>query len=371
MHPEFPLANDILHLNHAAVGPWPVRTQRAVASFAVENTQQGSRHYLQWLKVEKRLRERLQRLIHAPSVDDIGLLKNTSEALSVVAHGLPWQAGENVVCPLQEFPSNRIVWQSLERLGVETRLVDLSRVSDPEAALLGAMDRRTRLLSVSAVQYASGLRMDLNRLGGACRNRGVLFCVDAIQQLGALPLDVQACQADFLAADAHKWLLGPEGIAVFYCAERLRDQLTLQQFGWHMVEDMGNFDRLDWEPARSARRFECGSPNMLGIHALEASLSLFEETGMEFVADALSRNVEYLIDLLRASKFDVYSPVQADRRAGIVTFGRQGMDTQKTYQKLMEEGVLCALRGGGIRFSPHFHTRTGDLERAVEHATGI
>jgi selenocysteine lyase/cysteine desulfurase len=158
---------------------------------------------------------------------------------------------------------------------------------------------------------------------------------------------------------------------VFYCAERLRDQLTLQQFGWHMVEDMGNFDRLDWEPARSARRFECGSPNMLGIHALEASLSLFEETGMEFVADALSRNVEYLIDLLRASKFDVYSPVQADRRAGIVTFGRQGMDTQKTYQKLMEEGVLCALRGGGIRFSPHFHTRTGDLERAVEHATGI
>lgn len=368
MHPEFPLTDDLLHMNHAAVGPWPERTHRAVAAFARENSQVSSRHYLRWLEVERRLRGRLAGLINAPSEDDIALLKNTSEGLSVVAHGLDWSPGENVVCPLQEFPSNRIVWQSLEKgLGVKVRLVDLD-TPDPEAALLGAMDRNTRLLSVSAVQYATGLRLNLERLGRACRQRGVLFCVDAIQQLGALPLDVQACGADFLAADAHKWLLGPEGIAVFYCRAELRDRLRLHQFGWHMVEEPGDFDRLDWAPAATARRFEAGSPNMLGIHALDASLSLFEETGMDFVADALSRNVEYLIDLLRSARFTVLSPIEAERRAGIVTFTRPGMVAEATWKRLMDAGVLCAPRGGGIRFSPHFYTPAGHLERAVERA---
>ncbi|MFP4080212.1 MAG: aminotransferase class V-fold PLP-dependent enzyme [Ectothiorhodospira sp.] len=368
MHPEFPLDEDILHMNHAAVGPWPARTSRAVADFAQENTRVGSRHYPRWLEVERRLRDRLRSLVNAPSTDDIALLKNTSEGLSLVAHGLDWNPGDNVVCPLQEFPSNRIVWQSLEpRFGVTVRLVDLN-TPDPEAALLGAMDRHTRLMSVSAVQYATGLRLNLERLGQACRNRGVLFCIDAIQQLGALPLDVQACGADFLAADAHKWLLGPEGIAVFYCHAALRDRLRLHQFGWHMVEEPGDFERLNWVPAAGARRFECGSPNMLGIHALDASLSLFEETGMTFVADALSRNVEYLIDLLRSARFEVLSPTDPERRAGIVTFTRPGMDAPATWKRLMDAGVLCAPRGGGIRFSPHFYTSTVDLERAVESA---
>ncbi|EHQ51682.1 hypothetical protein ECTPHS_03257 [Ectothiorhodospira sp. PHS-1] len=371
MHPEFPLSPDLIHLNHAAVGPWPVRTAQAVAAFAQENTLHGSLHYPRWLAVEKRLRERLQRLINASETEDIALLKNTSEGLSVVAFGLPWRRGDNVVCPLQEFPSNRIVWQALEsRFGVEVRLVDVS-VADPEAALLGATNRRTRLLSVSAVQYARGLRLDLDRLGAACRHRGIWFCVDAIQQLGALPLDVQAAQVDFLAADAHKWLLGPEGIAVFYAGPEARDALSLNQYGWHMVEHCGDYDRMDWHPADSARRFECGSPNMLGIHALDASLSLFEELGMAFIADALSRNVEYLVDLLRSAKFEIHSPQAPERRSGIVTFGRRDMDVALSHRRLMDAGVLCAPRGGGIRFSPHFHTRTGDLERAVEMAAAF
>jgi len=367
MHPEFPLEPGLIHLNHAAVGPWPVRTAQAVQRFAEANMREGSRAYLQWMKEEQRLRELLAQFINAPSPDDIALLKNTSEALSVAAYGLDWKPGDNVVCPSEEFPSNRLVWQSLEpRFGVQTRLVDLAQSPDPEVALIEALDANTRLLSVSAVQYASGLRLDLERLGEACRARGVLFCVDAIQQLGALPFDAQACQADFVAADGHKWMLGPEGLALFYVRPVIRDRLKLNQYGWHMVEDLGDYDRMDWAPARSARRFECGSPNMLAIHALAASLDLLLETGLENISNVISGKIEYLIDSIESKGFEILSPKAPARRAGILTFRREDEDMAKLYQRLMEAGVLCAHRGGGVRFSPHFYTPEADLDAALK-----
>lgn len=367
MHPEFPLEPGLIHLNHAAVGPWPRRTAEAVHRFAEANLRAGSRDYPAWTREETRLRGLLARLINAPSPEDIALLKNTSEALSVVAYGLDWVRGDNVVFPREEFPSNRLVWESLEpRFGVEARRVDLAGAVDPEAALIEAMDANTRLLSVSAVQYASGLRLDLERLGAACRKRDVLFCVDAIQQLGALPFDAQACHADFVAADGHKWMLGPEGLAVFYVRAGIRDWLKLNQFGWHMVEALGDYDRTDWEPAASARRFECGSPNMLAIHALAASLDLLLGTGLENIAESISGKISYLIDSLESKGFDILTPKAAARRAGILTFRRPGQDMAALHQRLMAAGVLCAHRGGGVRFSPHFYTPQADLDAALD-----
>lgn len=367
MHPEFPLDDNLIHLNHAAVGPWPRRTAAAVSRFAYENMHEGSRHFMTWLAREQTLREQLARLINAPSSAAIGLLKSTSEGLSVVAYGLNWQAGDNVISLREEFPSNRIVWESLERLGVVSRQLSLAAIAaDPEAALIAAMDERTRLLAVSSVQYASGLRLDLARLGAACRSRGIAFCVDAIQHLGALPFDVQAAQADFVVADAHKWLLGPEGIAVFYCADPYRSQLTLHQYGWHMVEALGEFERFDWQPAASARRFECGSANNLGIQALTASVSLLLETGMDNVSAAVLENARYLRTELSQQGAQILSPSEPNRHSGIVTFRLPGVDSTTLYQHLTEQGVLCAQRGGGIRFSPHFYTAKADLDRALE-----
>ena len=215
---EFPLRDDVHYLNHAAVSPWPRRTADAVCRFARENAEQGSLEYATWLRVESDLREQLRRLLNASSADDIALLKNTSEALSVVAHGVDWRDGDNVVISDQEFPSNRIVWESLAGHGVRVREVDLAAGPDPEQALIGACDQRTRLLAISSVQYGTGLRTDLERLGQRCREREILFCVDAIQSLGTLPMDVKRNHADFVMADGHKWMLGPEGLAVFYCA---------------------------------------------------------------------------------------------------------------------------------------------------------
>jgi cysteine desulfurase/selenocysteine lyase len=362
---EFPLAPDLLYLNHAAVAPWPRRTAEAVQAFAAENMRQGARDYPRWLATESRLREQLRRLLNAASGDDIALLKNTSEALSVVAHGLDWGSGDNVVISDQEFPSNRVVWESLEPQGVEVRQVSLAGPT-PENALAGACDRRTRLLSISSVQYASGLRMNLERLGEHCRHHKILFCVDAIQSIGALPMDVRAIDADFVMADGHKWMLGPEGVAVFYCRAELRPSLALRQYGWHMVQDHGDYDRKDWAPAASSRRFECGSPNMLGIHALSASLSLLLEVGMETVSRYLVGNASQLIDLLRSlDDAELVTPKEEARRAGIVSFRRRGVDPAALFRHLTVKGVVCALRGGAIRFSPHFHTPEETLARAV------
>ncbi len=363
---DFQLDDNIAYLNHAAVAPWPQRTLRAVEAFARDNARLGSKHYPQWLETEQRLRERLRALINAPSADDIALLKNTSEALSVVAFGLQWSKGDNVVSSNQEFPSNRVVWEALGRDGVSLRQADLHAAETPEDALFAQVDEHTRLIAISSVQYASGLQLDLRRIGEFCRQHGILFCVDAIQSLGAVPFDARAVHADFVMADGHKWMLGPEGLAVFYCRAELREKLKLYQYGWHMTDAYVDFDRRDWRPADTARRFECGSPNMLGIHALEASLALLQEQGMENIGKQVLANARLLIDAIDASaSLELLTDPTAGRHAGIVTFRHRSCDNESLFKHLSGHGVMCAQRGGGIRFSPHYYTPPEKILQAV------
>jgi len=363
---EFPQADGLIYLNHAAVAPWPTSTANAVKHFAEENVRLGASRYADWMAMETQLRSQLQRLINAPSADDIALLKNTSEGISLVACGLDWHAGDNVVSTDQEFPSNRIPWQAQQVYGVEFREVSLES-DDPEAALIAACDQRTRVLTVSSVQYASGLRLDLARLGEFCRDNNILFFIDAIQSLGAIRFDAQAVHADFVVADAHKWMLGPEGIALFYSREVVRERLTLHQYGWHMVEDAGNYDTREWQPARSAKRFECGSSNMLGIHALSASLALLEKIGMQIIHRIIINNSLYLIDILNnINEVKVTTDPHPDRLAGIVNFRVDNQDTADIHRQLLKSQVICANRGGGIRFSPHFYITQEKLDKAIE-----
>ena len=363
---EFSLDKDLVYLNHAAVAPWPKRTANAIKAFTDENLHHGARYYPRWMKTETALREQLVSLLNASSVNDIALVKNTSEALSMVAHGLDWQPGDNVVFPDIEFPSNRIVWESLTRYGVEIRKISIGAHNSLEDALIAAIDDNTKLLSTSSVQYATGLCMDLARLGAVCKQTDTLFCVDAIQSLGVLPMDVEAIHADFVMADGHKWLLAPEGLAVFYSRESARKQLKNNEFGWHMVEDIFAFDSQEWKEAVSARRFECGSPNMLCIHALHASLSLLLEVGINEVAKRVRANSHYLVRELKQIKgMQIISSEDLEEQSGIVTFCPASKDLNALYTQLMEKGVICAMRGGGIRFSPHFYMPEASLAKGI------
>jgi selenocysteine lyase/cysteine desulfurase len=367
---EFPVIRQSIYLNHAAVAPWPRRTAEAVARFADENVTHGAARYAEWVAAEQQLRRELAALLHT-TPDDIALLKNTSEALSVVAHGFPWVAGDNVVSSDEEFPSNRIVWEALRERGVSLRQVHLTGAADPEAALLEACDGRTRLLAISSVQYASGLRLDLARLGAGCQARSIAFCVDAIQGLGVFEHDVGACHIDFLMADGHKWLLGPEGLAVFYCRGAWRERLTLHQHGWHMVEDYLNYDRKDWTPAATARRFECGSNNTLGVYALGASLSLLAEVGIAQIERRVLQRSARLFQAIKAqADLELVTFDHPGRYAGIVTFRHRRTPTPVLFERLRKHGVICARRGEGIRFSPHYYTPLEQLDKAVEWVVG-
>lgn len=364
---EFPVTRNVIYLNHAGVAPWPKRAGDAMTAFAMENIAWGATRYPDWMRRETHLREQLRRLIRAPSIDDIALVKNTSEALSFVAMGLGWRRGDNIVSTDEEFPSNRIPWQALAPLGVELRQATLRRSGSPETALMELVDRNTRLIAVSSVQYGSGIRLNLPLISEFCRQRNILLCVDAIQSIGALDTDIGSFRPDFLMADGHKWMLGPEGLGLFYTSAESRDRLRLTQFGWHMVEDSGNYDNKQWRPARSARRFECGSPNMAGIAALSASLSLLLEVGMSTVERTILENTAFLNERIRREpRLELLSPEAPAQRSGIVVFRRHGSDPALLVQALRDFGVVAAARGGGVRFSPHFYTPRAQLEEALQ-----
>ncbi|MES9991397.1 MAG: aminotransferase class V-fold PLP-dependent enzyme [Candidatus Thiodiazotropha sp.] len=362
----FSLDPSMIYLNHAAVAPWPQTTVAEVVRFAQENGYSGSSHYSEWMRVESELRSLMAKLIKADSSDPIALLKSTSEGLSLVAHGLDWQPGDNIVSIAQEFPSNRIVWESLNSAGVELRLLDLDNSSEPEQELIALCDENTRLMSVSSVQYAAGYRLQLPILGDYCRTHEILFVIDAIQSLGAVPFDINECHADAVVADGHKWMLGAEGVALFYCNPALMERLKLHQFGWHMVEHMGDYERTDWQPAQSARRFECGSPNMLGIHCLHASLGLIHQLGVDKIAADIRNNAESVIEQVDRAGYRLLTPREASKRAGIVTFRVPQRDNRTLYQGLMQKQVICAYRAGGIRFSPHFYNREEEIVGAFK-----
>ncbi len=366
MKPYFQLDKNIVHLNHAAVAPWPGVTRDAVIAFANENASIGSQNYDLWMQTEQQLKQRLVTLINAASTDEIAILKNTSEGLSLIAQGLTFKAGENIVLPAEEFPSNRVTWQALQARGVETRLIPVQDVENPEQALIDAMDENTRLLSCSSVQFARGLRLNLKMIGQACRNNKTLFCVDAIQSLGAIRFDAQACFADFVVADGHKWMCAPEGCALFYCRKEIQPQLQLCQYGWHMLKNPFDFSHQSNEIADNAQRFESGSPNMLGITALNASLGLLLEIGLENIEARVLANSRYLFEQLHnLSDVDILTSDKTGRFAGIVTFQKHAIDNVKLYDLLQSKNVICAYRGDGIRFSPHFYTTTQDIDRAL------
>jgi len=319
------------------------------------------------MEVEQSLRKNIAQLINADSVDEIALVKNTSEGLSFVAYGLPWQTGENVVGIEQEFPSNRFVWDSLSAKGVEFRKLNMDSAEDPEQALFDLCDNKTRLISISAVQYHNGYRMDLQRIGQFCKENNILFCVDAIQQVGALSFDVQAIQADFVIADGHKWLLSAEGLGLFYVRREVMDKLGILQYGWHMTEDLGDYSDQTVKLANTARRFECGSPNMLGIHAMNASVQLLLETGMQNITERVLDNSRFLVEQLNSmNKVTLLTDTSKNRLSGIVTFTIDGVENTQLYKRLSEKRVLCAPRGGGLRLSAHFYTPRNQLEQLIE-----
>ncbi len=366
---EFPVTQRWAFFDHAAVAPLTGRARQAMTDWAADMTDNGLVHEPRWLQRVEEVRRHFGRLLNTDPLD-VAFIKNTSEGIGIVAEGLPWRAGDNVVTAAEEYPSNIYPWLNLANRGVEVRRVESRGPRLELDDIRTAIDGRTRLVTLSFVEFASGFCNDLDALGALCREKGVLFFVDAIQGLGVLPLDLQRTPIDFLAADGHKWLLGPEGAGIF-CIRRDRvDQLHAVGVGWNSVVGCRDFSRIDFTLKPHAGRWESGTLNVAGITALGASLELLLDIGIPAIAERVFYLTDYLAEQAKRAGLEIFSSRQPEDRSGIVSLSAPGADVRQLVRRCRAEGIVINQRAGRIRVSPHCYNSTNEIDRLVTLLSG-
>lgn len=361
-----PVACRWAYLDHAAVAPLSGPAQEAVVRWTDEATQNGDTACHAWYRRIDELRGLFSRMLRA-GPEEIALVANTTAGINLVAEGYPWQPGDNVVTRADEFPSNQYAWLNLAARGVEVRRVEARGEPADLDRLAAACDWRTRIVTISWVTYATGWRHDLDRLAEMAHSRGALLFVDAIQGLGVFPLDVSRTPVDFLAADGHKWLLGPEGAGVFYVRREHLERLRPLGLGWNSVEHAHDFSHIELKLKDRAERYEGGSPNSVGLLALAASVDLLARFG----AEALGKRIIELTDLACQRLEAIGAVIHSNRsweqhNSGIVAFELPGRDPQALRRRCLERGVVLSCRGGRLRISPHAYNDEHDLDRLIE-----
>jgi selenocysteine lyase/cysteine desulfurase len=367
---EFPVTRRWAFFDHAAVAPITRRAQQAMTDWAADMAENGDVNEHRWVQRVEEVRRLAGQLLGADPLD-LAFIKNTSEGIGIVAEGFPWKAGDNVVTAAEEYPSNIYPWMNLADRGLEVRLVPSQdgrlRLDDLRAAL----DDRTRLVSLSFVEFASGFRNDLDAVGSLCRERGITFFVDAIQGLGVHPLDVRHTAIDFLAADGHKWLVGPEGAGILYVRRELLDLLHPVGVGWNSVVDPRDFSRIAFRLKPHAGRWESGTLNVAGITGLGGSLAVLLEVGIPVIEARVLELTDHLCAGAERDGFQVFSSRRAKEKSGIVSLVWPGPDLRHVLRRCREEGIVINQRAGRLRVSPHCYNTTDEIDRllAVLRAT--
>ncbi|MDP6905391.1 MAG: aminotransferase class V-fold PLP-dependent enzyme [Verrucomicrobiota bacterium] len=362
---EFPVCAEKVYLAHAGVSPVPSCVTRAVTKFAesaaLNDQEKGLGELL------RTTRSRAAELL-GTDVGEVALIGPTTAGLSAVATGLDWQSGDEVLVYRDCFPVNVYPWQSLESRGVKINWLKTPALGQitPEGVIDQLTDK-TRLVALASCHFVSGWRIDHDTIGRELRERNILFCLDAIQTLGAFPTKVE--HVDFLAADAHKWLLGPCAAGVFYVRRELQDRLAPSAFGWNNIRCPNYVAQEEMKLRTDARRYEAGSFNILGIAGLNAALGLLLEVGIDAIADDLSTKRSWLVEALQAKGYEVFYP-EAESAGGITSCRREGQDMKALGEKLAKENIIASVRGDRmgqhyLRFSPHFYNTRAELERVL------
>jgi selenocysteine lyase/cysteine desulfurase len=354
---DFPVTERLVYLNHAAVAPLCRRAAEAMKGLAEDALLYGSVHYDQWLAAYQGVRRAAARLIGA-SPAEIAIVKNTSEGVATVATGIRWRPGDKVVAFEDEFPANFYPWKRLEERGVR---VEWLRAGDSLDRIDDAADG-ARLLAISFVGYLSGYRVDLETIGEICRRRRCFFFVDAIQGMGAFPIDVERAGIDALAADGHKWMLGPEGCGVLYVRRERQDEIDPVEFGWTNVAGYADYASRDMSLRPDAGRYECGTLNTIGCFGLRAALEFLLDVGVERIAPAVQSLGDRVADGARERGYETLTGRTRATGAGIVSVRHPAMDHRMVVRRLREQGFVTAPRQGWVRVSPHFYVSPADIE---------
>jgi selenocysteine lyase/cysteine desulfurase len=363
---EFPVTKSYIYMNHAGVAPLSNRVRNAMIGFVEDATVNGAVNVESWVETIERCRSVAAQLINADATE-IAFMKNTTQGILIAANGIDWRAGDNVVTTAVEFPANVYPWWSLkERYGVETRMVPEREGRIYFEDIVAAIDERTRVVTISHVEFASGFRNDIKAIGEMCRERDIWFVVDAIQSLGAIEVDVKSSHVDILAADGHKWLLAPEGAAIFYCADDKRERLINTNVGWASVVNPRDFLNYDLTQKPDATRFEEGSYNSIGLYGLKAAIELLLEVGISNIENYILELTAGLIKGLESEGYRVITPKSDSERAGIVVFESDQHTPTELYEMLHDQNIVTAERGSGIRVSPHFYNTESEIVDLLE-----
>jgi selenocysteine lyase/cysteine desulfurase len=362
------IAQGKIYLNHAATSPLSTRVVEAMTAHLQERSSGSIDSYWTDLPKKEECRTFVQRLIHAESPDRVAFTANTSDAINIIASGMPWKSGDRVLLNAMEFPANVYPYLHRRRLGVEIDNIPCASGKITPEIIEAALTPRTRVVALSAVQFLSGYRADMATIGDLCRRRGIFFVVDGIQAVGAIAMDVQAMKIDALAAGSQKWQMAPHGTGFLYLTEALQSRLQQQYLGWLAVRDPWDFFNCDQPPAASARRYEGGTVNFPGIMGLHAALATLREFGM----DKIESHILYLTQILteglqKLDGVELCSPAARHERAGIVTIKLPPqVDGNAVLQKISARHITISLRNGKLRYSPHFYNSPEEITAAVE-----
>ena len=366
---EMPVARRWAYLDHAAVSPLPARAREALLQWAGQACEDGDVHWPRWAARVEELRRSAASMLGA-TPEEVALLRSTSEGVNLVAEGFPWRPGDNVVTLADEFPTNQYAWLNQAERGVETRRVPVGPEGVELDAIARACDARTRIVTISWVSFCTGRRLDLDRLVQLAHDRNALLFVDAIQGLGVFPLDVSKTPVDFLAAEGHKWMLGPEGAGIFYIRREHLDRLRPIGLGWNSVVHAHDFTRIELNLKDAADRYEGGSQNMAGMIGLASSIELLLEQGQAALAKRIEETTDLACQRLQSIGARIVSDRTAGRKSGIVAFEIPGRDPMKLREKCLAEDVVLSCRAGRLRISVHGYNNVEDLDRLVDALSG-
>ncbi len=353
-----------IYFNHASIGPLPSKTVKAVEEYLTQRSAGEINIFKDYLSVEKKAKEKLSELIGC-SVNRIAWSDNVGNSMSLLAQGLQWKTGDRIIFNNIEFPSNVYPFMNLRSEGVEIDFVDASdgivRVEEYEKLITP----KTKLISISLVQFLSGYRTDVKALSDICHRNGIVLAVDTIQACGTMKIEAENWGIDFLSGGTQKWLLGLEGLSYLYISEELQNRIKQRNVGWGSVENA--WELLDYElkfPS-SARRFQGGTPNSVGIFAANSSFTLFVENGIENIEKRIKENSRYLINKLAEIGFSpILLNVDDSHLAGIVTFDAQNAEAIKN--ELLKKNMIVEVRVGKIRISPHFYNTKEEIDAVVD-----
>jgi cysteine desulfurase/selenocysteine lyase len=363
----FPAAHRYTYLNSAAVSPMPTTAVEAVMSQLNDVASHGSEHYTDWVATKNRARALVASMLNVRD-EQVAFTRNTSDGFATIAAGLEWKTGDNIVSFAEEFPSNFYPWRRIrDKYGIELRLCPEREARMDLDEFISLIDSNTKLVAISAVQFASGYQADLARIGEAARSAGALFAVDIIQGLGARGFDLPAAYVDIASGASHKWLCSPEGCGILYLSERARESVEPTLTGWISVQTPWDFEDREqpWKP--NALAWESGTGCSALFYGLEQSLKLLTDAGLDRIQDYLEGLSDYLCELLAAKNYDVLSSRSPGEKSQIVCIKhRGGINSNEIAEHLQKQDIIVSPRNDRLRIAPHFYNNQEDIERLIE-----